>query len=51
MMQHYNFEACPLSSSFYSYFGQFLSVTLSSIGAAYGTGKAGVGMASAALTN
>ncbi|KAH0569450.1 V-type proton ATPase proteolipid subunit [Spironucleus salmonicida] len=49
--QLHNFQACPTSGVFWSYFGEFIAVSLSAFGAAFGTAKAGSGMAAGGLIN
>lgn len=45
----HNFAACPLSGVFWGYAGEGIAVICASIGAAFGTAKSGVGMASGGL--
>lgn len=47
----YDFMKCPMSGVFWSFLGEFLSVSLASFGSAYGTAKAGVGMGTGGLIN
>lgn len=47
----HSFEKCPTGGVFWSYFGMAISVVLSSFGSAFGTAKAGVGMATGGLIN
>lgn len=44
-------ERCPAGASFWSMLGQVVAVVFSSIGAAYGTAKAGSGLGVAGLIN
>ena len=44
-----NLDACPYTSSFYSYLGMAFGVGLSALGSAYGTAKAGKGVVAAAV--
>ncbi|CAL5975022.1 V-type_proton ATPase proteolipid subunit [Hexamita inflata] len=47
----HSFEKCPMGGSFWSFFGMFFSVTFASFGSAFGTAKAGAGMATGGLIN
>eukprot|EP00766_Chilomastix_caulleryi_P000015 gnl/Chilomastix_caulleri/1010.p1 GENE.gnl/Chilomastix_caulleri/1010~~gnl/Chilomastix_caulleri/1010.p1 ORF type:complete len:175 (+),score=25.31 gnl/Chilomastix_caulleri/1010:42-566(+) len=47
----YNIDRCAPASSFWSYLGILIAITLSSVGSAYGTAKAGVGVMVAGVNN
>lgn len=47
----HSFMKCPITGVFWSFLGEFCSVVLSSFGSAFGTAKAGVGMATGGLIN
>lgn len=47
----HDFEKCPMGGVFWSYFGMAISVVLASFGSAFGTAKAGAGMATGGLIN
>lgn len=44
-----NLDACPYTSSFYSYLGMAFGVGLATLGSAYGTAKAGKGVVAASV--
>ncbi|TNJ29366.1 Vacuolar ATP synthase 16 kDa proteolipid subunit [Giardia muris] len=46
-----NYACCPPGSSFWAVLGQTIAIVFSSIGAAYGTAKAGAGIGTAGLIN
>ena len=45
----YNLDACPYTSSFYSYLGMACGVSFATLGSAYGTAKAGKGVVAAGV--
>jgi len=45
----YNLDACPYTSSFYSYLGMGIGVSFACLGSAFGTAKAGKGVVAAGV--
>jgi V-type H+-transporting ATPase 16kDa proteolipid subunit len=50
-MASVSYETCPTSAPFFGFAGITAALTLSNIGAAYGTAKAGVGIMSMGVMN
>jgi len=48
-MSQPNYDACPYTSSFFSYLGMACGIAFSCLGAAYGTAKAGKGVVAAGV--